>query len=283
MQTIPSQKVEQQIKKHKKMFEKYQCFNYIFRYQNNDYHYVAYYSSRQGVKGILIVTKDGIMAERNEAINMCRMINNYNNLIVSASRKLREELNRPVEVMHHIKGWLDLYLKDVTFNIEPIKEDIEKIYSMADTFIDGQKKLLKIEDFIKRSDTDVRLTNHILTEQHVKESEHILSEYSLVIHRQGITQWETIDSIKNVLQYLDEHENNPNNNEYKSLKKQLSNYIHPRNVARLQKSLDSYVDKRVGNIFDLPRGEAGIRAFKELDQKEREYCFQHDILPLLRN
>lgn len=283
MQTKLSQKVEQQIKKHKKMFEKYQCFNYIFRYRNNDYHYVAYYTSQNSVKGILIVTKDGIIVERNEAIKICRKINNYNNVIVSASRKIKDEINRPTEVMHHIKGWLDLYLKEVRFDIDPIKQDIEKIYSMADTFIEGQKELIDIEDFLIKSDTDVRLTNHILTEEHAKEAEQILSKYSLVIHKQGITQWETFDSIQKVLQYLEEHENNPKKKEYQSLRKQLSNYTNPRNVKRLQKSLDNYIDKRVGSVFDLPKGEAGIEAFKELDQKETEYCFQHDILPLLRN
>ncbi|MGE8207127.1 hypothetical protein ACQKP0_21790 [Heyndrickxia sp. NPDC080065] len=283
MHTLLTQKVEQQIKKHKKMFESYQCFNYLFQYRNNYYHNIVYYDIRKKVKGHVIISRDGVIANRNEAIKISRLINNYNNLIVTASLKLRAELNRPVEVMHNIKGWLDLYLSDVKYNLEPVKKDIEKIYYMADTFIDGQKKLVEIEDFIKKSDMDVRLTNHILTEEHAKEAENVFSEYSLTIHKQGVTQWETIDSIKKVLQYLEEHEDNPNKKEYKSLKKQLSNYSHPRNVSGLQKSLDNYIDKRVGSVFDLPKGEAGIEAFKELDQKEIEYCFQHDILPILRN
>ncbi|MBS4175857.1 hypothetical protein [Bacillus sp. FJAT-49736] len=281
--TILSQIVKPQIKRHKRMFEKYQCFNYIFRYKNNDYHYVAYYTSKKSVKGILIVTKDGTIAERNEAIKICRMINNYNNLIVSASRKLYVELNRPTEVMYHTKRWLELYFNDVNYDIDPIKPDIDQIYYSADTFINGQKQLLEINDFLVKSDKDVRLTNHILTEEHVKEAEQVLSEYSLVIHKQGVTQWETIDSIKKVLKFIEENESNSNKKEYKSLRKQLLNYIHPRNIKRLQMSLDNYIDKRVGSVFDLPKGEAGIEAFKELDQKETEYCFQHDILPLLRN
>ncbi len=209
----------------------------------------------------------------------------YNSVTLKAgslSRYKDSEVWMFEEVVREMNGLFE----EIDGGIESIKQDYDSYVELKEILINSKIELSRLWNEMRDLDILVQQERQCLTKEDSRAMLSMAGQFGDILYRRGTCTLENVNSIKNMIRFLEEHRNQipqTRKDSYQRVIRLLKDSIHPGVLKDLKESLPSFEMDLQGKQVTFPSGEEGVKEMRKLSDKKMKYDTEKSVKEFLRD